>query len=208
MDYTELTTNIEDITENTFTADQLAMFTRQTEQKIYEAIELPVLRRNQTSAFASGNPYVTPPADFLYAYSFAVVDAFGNYTYLLRKDVNFLREAYPSQASTGKPKYYSQFDVDSLFVGPTPDAAYEVQLNYKYRPESLVTAGTTWLGDNFDAALLNGALVEAIRFLKGEKDMVDLYDKMYKEALVTLKTLGEGKMTKDMYRSGIPRGQM
>lgn len=205
MNYSDLTARVEEIVENSFTAVQHAMFVQQAEQKIYEAVEFPDLRRNQTASMTASTPYLTLPSDFLRGYSLAVLNGSSEYSYLLYKDVNFIREAYPSATATGLPKYYSQFDVDSFIVGPTPDANYTVQLNYMRRPESIVTASTTWLGDNFDSVLLNGTLVEAIRFLQGEEDMVRFYDQLYKEALVTLKSAAEGKMTRDMYRTGVPR---
>jgi len=202
MNYSELTQNIEDICETSFTADQLAMFTQQAEQKIYNTVQIPALRRNVTSAFTSGNQYLATPSDFLYVYSVAVEDGSGNYVFLLNKDVNFIREAYPNASSTGLPKHYANFDDDFFIVGPTPDAAYAVELHYGYYPESIVTAGTTWLGDEFDSALLNGALVEAIRFMKGEPDIIQNYEKLYVQSIGLLKMLGDGKLREDTYRSG------
>lgn len=202
MNYTELKVNIQDICENSFTDAQLAMFTEQAEQKIYNAVQLPDLRKNQTGNVTLGNEYLVYPTDLLYVYSLAVVDGSGNYVYLLDKDTNFIRAAYPNPTSTGLPQHYAFFDDTAFIVGPTPDSAYAVELHYGYYPESIVTAGTTWLGDEFDSALLNGALMEAIRFLKGEADMVQLYTAMFNESLVLLKNLGEGKMRQDTYRSG------
>lgn len=202
MNYTELKTNIEDICENSFTDDQLAMFTQQAEQKIYNTVQIPALRRNVTGNVTSGNKYLSTPSDFLYSYSLAVVDGSGNYTYLLNKDVNFIREAYPGPSSTGLPKHYAYFDDNSFILGPTPDSSYEMELHYGYYPESIVTAGTTWLGDEFDSALLNGALIEAIRFMKGEQDVVAMYEKLYVQAIGLLKNLGDGKLREDTYRSG------
>jgi len=202
MNYTELKTNIQDICETTFTDDQLAMFTEQAEQKIYNTVQIPALRRNVTSSFTSGNQYLATPSDFLYVYSVAVEDGSGNYNFLLNKDVNFIREAYPNASSTGLPKHYANFDDDFFIVGPTPDSTYTVELHYGYYPESIVTAGTTWLGDEFDSALLNGALVEAIRFMKGEPDIIQNYEKLYVQAIGLLKMLGDGKLREDTYRSG------
>jgi hypothetical protein len=202
MNYTELKTNIEDICETSFTDDQLAMFTQQAEQKIYNTVQIPALRRNVTSSFTSGNQYLATPSDFLYVYSVAVEDGSGNYNFLLNKDVNFIREAYPNASSTGLPKHYANFDDDFFIVGPTPDSTYTVELHYGYYPESIVTAGTTWLGDEFDSALLNGALVEAIRFMKGEPDIIQNYEKLYVQAIGLLKMLGDGKLREDTYRSG------
>jgi hypothetical protein len=212
MNYSELTTNIQDICENTFTADQLAMFVQQAEQRIYNTVQLPSLRKNVTGALVSGNKYLSAPADFMAVYSLAIVDASGDYQFLLNKDVNFIREAYPSASASGQPRHYAIFGPTtgletelSFIMGPTPDAAYTAELHYYYYPESIVAAGTTWLGDNFDSALLNGSLVEAIRFMKGEADLVQFYEKMYLQAIALLKNLGDGKLRQDSYRSGQSR---
>jgi len=202
MNYVQLKQNIQDICEQTFTEDQLAMFTQQAEQKIYASVELPALRKNQTGSFTSGNKYLTMPTNMLYVYSLAVIDGDGDYIFLLNKDVNFIREAYPSASSTGQPQHYAVFDQNTFLVGPTPNANYAAEIHFGYYPESIVTAGTTWLGDEFDSALLNGALVEAIRFQKGEADMVALYEKLYVQAIELLKNLGDGKLRQDMYRDG------
>ena len=201
MNYTELKTNIKNICENSFTDDELAMFTEQAEQKIYNTVQIPALRKNETGNVSTGNSYLTLPPNFLYIFSLAVITTEG-YKYLLNKDVNFIREAYPFPAVTGTPRSYAIFDTNTLIVGPTPDSNYSVELHYGYYPESIVTAGTTWLGDEFDSALLNGALIEAIRFIKGEADMIALYEKMYLQAITLLKMLGDGKLREDAYRSG------
>jgi hypothetical protein len=202
MNYTELKTNIEDICENSFTEDQLAMFTQQAEQKIYNTVQIPALRKNVTGTLTVSNKYLSTPSDFLWSYSLAVVDGGGVYHFLLNKDVNFMREAYPNPTDTGLPKHYAYFDDNTFIVGPTPDSSYESELHYGYYPQSIVTAGTTWLGDEFDSALLNGALLEAIRFMKGEPDVVAMYEKMYLQAITLLKSLGDGKLREDAYRSG------
>ena len=202
MNYTELKTNIEDICENSFTDDQLAMFTQQAEQKIYNTVQIPALRKNVTGTLSNNNKYLSTPPDFLWSYSLAVVDGSGNYHFLLNKDVNFMREAYPNPTSTGLPKHYAYFDDNTFIVGPTPDAGYTSELHYGYYPQSIVTAGTTWLGEEFDSALLNGALIEAIRFMKGEQDIVAMYEKLYLQAITLLKGLGDGKLREDAYRSG------
>ena len=202
MNYTELKTNIEDICENSFTDDQLAMFTQQAEQKIYNTVQIPALRKNVTGTLTASNKYLSTPSDFLWSYSLAVVDASGVYHFLLNKDVNFMREAYPKPTDTGLPKHYAYFDDDTFIVGPTPDSSYTSELHYGYYPQSIVTAGTTWLGDEFDSALLNGALIEAIRFMKGEPDIVAMYEKMYLQSITLLKSLGDGKLREDAYRSG------
>jgi hypothetical protein len=202
MNYTELKTNIEDITENTFTDDQLAMFTEQAEQKIYNTVQIPALRKNVTGTLTASVQYLSAPSDYLYTYSIAVVDGSGNYHFLLNKDVNFMREAYPVQATEGLPKHYANFDDNTFIVGPTPDSGYTTELHYGYYPESIVTAGTTWLGNEFDSALLNGALVEAARFMKSEPDIIQNYEKFYVQALQLLRMLGDGKLRSDTYRSG------
>jgi len=202
MNYTELKTNIEDICELTFTDDQLAMFTKQAEQKIYNAVQIPALRKNVTGTMTSSNVYLSVPTDFLYVCSLAVIDGSGNYTFLLNKDVNFIREAYSTSTATGVPKHYAIFNDDAFILGPTPNSNYSTELHYGYYPESIVTASTTYLGDEFDSALLNGALVEAIRFMKGEPDIVAMYEKMYLQSIALLKTLGDGKLREDAYRSG------
>ena len=210
MNYTELKVNIADICENEFTEEQYAMFTQQAEQKIYSTVQLANLRKNVTGTLTANNKYLAAPNDFLSVYSLAIYPtAGGAYEFLLDKDVNFIRQAYPNPATTGKPKHYAIFgpqsnDVNELtfILGPTPDATYNAELHYYYYPESIVTAGTTWLGENFDSALLNGALVEAIRFMKGEPDMIKVYNDMYVQAIALLKNLGDGKQRMDAYRDG------
>lgn len=209
MNYAELTANIERICENTFTPEELAMFTQQAEQRIYNTVQLANLRKNVAGTLSANNQYLQAPADFLSSYSLAVIDQSGTYNFLLNKDVNFIREAYPTVTATGIPKYYAIFGSQSaeptelvFLVGPTPDFSYNVEMHYYYYPESIVTAGTTWLGDNFDSALLNGALVEAIRFMKGEADLIKFYQDMYLQAIALLKNLGDGKQRMDAYRDG------
>jgi len=216
MNYTDLCTNIADICENTFTASEYALFTKQTEQRIYNTVQLPSLRKNVTGVLTAGNKYLSAPLDFLSAFSLAIIDPVtSDYSYLLNKDVNFIREAYPSAADTGAPKYYAIFGPRSdaanelsFIVGPTPNVVYSAELHYYFYPESIVTAQETWLGDNFDSALLNGALVEAIRFMKGEQDMVKFYQDMYLQSIALLKNLGDGKLRQDAYRSGQVRTQV
>ncbi len=216
MNYVDLCTNIADICENTFTADEYALFAKQAEQRIFNTVQLPSLRKNVTGSLTNGNKYLSAPLDFLSSFSLAVINPVtSDYTYLLNKDVNFIREAYPNPTDTGTPKYYAVFGPRSdlatelsFIVGPTPDAAYSAELHYYFYPESIVTAGTTWLGDNFDSALLNGSLVEAIRFMKGEQDMVKLYQDMYLQSIALLKNLGDGKLRQDAYRSGQTRTQV
>lgn len=209
MNYGALKASIQDVCENTFTDAQLALFVQQAEQKIYNSVQLASLRKNVTGNLAASNKYLNAPTDFLSTYSLAVVDERGDYHYLINKDVNFIREAYPNQADVGVPRYYSIFGPRSdypnelsFIVGPTPDRAYVAELHYYYYPESIVTAGETWLGDNFDSALLNGSLVEAIRFMKGEADLVQFYSEMFIQSMSLLKNLGDGKQRMDAYRDG------
>ena len=202
MNYTQLTANIQDICEQTFTADQLAMLTEQAEQKIYTTVDLPAFRKNQTGSLTSGNKYLAMPTGMLYVYSLAVIDASNNYSYLINKDVNFIREAYPNPTDTGQPKHYAVFDQNTFIVGPTPNSNYASEIHFSYYPESIVTAGTTWLGDEFDSALLNGALVEAIRFQQGEAGLIAFYEKLYVQALSLLINVGDGKLRGDAYRDG------
>ena len=209
MNYTQLCADIQDYVENSFSADQLATFVQQAEQRIYNAVQLPDLRKNVTGLTTASNKYLACPTDFLAPYSMAVVDGSGNYSYLLNKDVNYIREAYPNPSDTAIPKYYAIFGPRSddakelsFILGPTPNAVYTVELHYFYYPESIVTAGQTWLGDNFDSVLLWGSIVEAYVFLKGEADLVATYQKRYDDALVLLMNLGNGKDRSDAYRSG------
>jgi hypothetical protein len=221
MNYAELVTAICDYTENTFdyatTPSILNTFIKQAEQRIYNSVQFPSLRKNVTGTTTASNKYLSAPTDFLSVYSMAVIDGDGNYEYLLNKDVNFIRQAYPSPASTGIPKYYALFgptttgganpvltDELSFILGPTPDTQYSVELHYFFYPESITVAadGQTWLGDNFDSVLLYGSLVEAYTYMKGETDMMALYAQRYAEALNMAKRLGDGLERSDAYRSG------
>ena len=217
MNYTELTTAIQDYTENTFSPSQLATFVQQAEERIFNTVQFPSLRKNVTGTTTASNKYLSSPGDFLSVYSLAVIDATGRYEFLLNKDVNFIRAAYPNPTSTGIPKYYALFGPTttnnnppvitnelSFILGPTPNAAYSVELHYFYYPQSISESptGTSWLGDNFDPVLLYGALVEANTFMKGEPDMTAMYEAKYKEALAMAKRLGDGLERQDAYRSG------
>lgn len=197
---------------------QLDTFIQQAEQRIYNSVQFPSIRANVTGLTTSGNKYLSSPGDFLAVYSIAVIDANGNYEYLLNKDVNFIRAAYPNPADVGFPQYYALFGPTttntnppaitnelSFILGPTPDAQYSVELHYYYYPESIVTAGTTWLGDNFSSVLLYGSLLEAYTYMKGEKDVIDNYMTRYTEALSLAKRLGDGMERTDAYRSGQAR---
>ena len=231
MNYAQLATAIQTYTENTFPSttladgstvsslEQINRFITQAEQRIYNSVQFPSLRKNVTGAVTSANKYLSCPTDFLSTYSLAVIDASGNYEYLLNKDVNFIRQAYPNPTTdVGIPKYYALFGPTvntstitnelSFIVGPTPDASYSVELHYYYYPASITSDNTststftTWLGDNFDTVLLYGSLVEAYTYMKGEQDLIVLYDTKYKEALALAKRLGDGLERSDAYRSG------
>ena len=206
MNYASLKTNIEDICETSFTDDQLAMFTQQAEEKILQTVDIPALRKSDDGPLASTNKLYTLPTDHLYTYSIAVITSSTN-TFLLNKDVNFIREAYPvnTSANYGLPKFYAQYSATQVELAPTPDANYEIEHIYAAYPASIVTAGTSWLGDNASAALLNGALIEAIRFQKGEPDVIANYEKLYLQAVTLLLELGNGKLRRDAYRSGQTR---
>jgi len=211
MNYTQLSSAIQAYAENTeanFVAE-IPVFVQQAEQRIYNTVQFPSLRKNVTGATSANNKYLGCPDDFLAVYSIAAIDQTGAYEYLLNKDVNFIRQAYPVPTDTGLPRYYALFgsqsnDVNELtfILGPTPDASYGVELHYYYYPESIVTAETTWLGDNFDTVLLYGSLVEAYTYMKGEADMLQLYNTKYQEALMLAKRLGDGMERQDAYRSG------
>jgi hypothetical protein len=228
MNYAQLSAQIQAYLENTFpdtltwdnqvvsSKDQIDTFIKQAEQRIYNTVQFPSLRKNVTGALTINNKYLSSPADFLSVYSMAVIDVTGRYEYLLNKDVNFIRQAYPNPTSTGIPKYYALFGPTttnndppvitnelSFMVGPTPDAAYSVELHYYHYPVSIVEAGTTWLGDNFDSVLLYGALVEAAIFMKIDAQTEGLVlETKYKEALALAKRLGDGLERQDAYRSG------
>jgi len=208
MNYTQLSQAIQDYCENTESTfvSQIPTFVQLAEERIYNSVQLPAVRKNVTGNMTSGNKYVTLPDDWLATYSVAVIDPATNaQTFLLDKDVNFIRESFPDPDTTGVPTHYAQFDDNSLILGPTPDAAYGVELHYYYYPPSIVTASTSWLGDNFESVLLYGALREAYLFMKGEQDIVGYYEEKYKESLMLLKMLADGKNRRDAYRSGQTR---
>jgi CTP:phosphocholine cytidylyltransferase-like protein len=211
MNYAALSDAIQAYTENTdatFIAE-IPVFVQQAEQRIYNTIQFPSLRKNVTGSVTNNNKYLACPNDFLSVYSLALIDALGSYEYLLNKDVNFIRQAYPNPNDKALPKYYALFGSQSndpneltFILGPTPDATYVSELHYFYYPESIVTASTTWLGDNFDSVLLYGSLVEAYTYMKGEQDIMALYNGKYQEALALAKRLGDGLERQDAYRSG------
>jgi hypothetical protein len=216
MNYAALSAAIQAYTENTeadFVAN-IPVFVTQAEQRIYNSVQFPSIRKNMTGVVSTTSTYLSAPDDYLASYSLAVIDADGNYEYLLNKDVNFIRQAYPKATDIGLPKYYALFgptvsgstitDELTFILGPKPDANYTVELHYYYYPESITVAadGRTWLGDNFDSVLLYGSLVEAYTYMKGEQDMMALYNGKYQEALALAKRLGDGMERQDAYRSG------
>ena len=224
MTYAELVSAIKGYAENDFPAtagsftstDQLNTFIRQAEQRIYNSVQFPPIRKNVTGTTTINNKYLSSPGDFLSVFSMAVIDPVtGEYEYLLNKDVNFIRAAYPSPTATGKPYYYALFGPTttnntppvitnelSFILGPTPNAAYDIELHYYFYPESIVTASTTWLGDNFDTVLLYGSLLEAASFMKSDVDIMKSYNDRYNEAMLLAKRLGDGLERQDAYRSG------
>ena len=211
MNYSELVTAVADYCENTFPTADMNTFIKQAEQRIYNSAQPANLRKNMTGTLTAGNKYLSAPSDFLSVYSLAIYPASGSgdYLYLLNKDVNFMREAYPNPATTGKPKHYAIFgpnsyDVNELtfILGPTPDASYKAELHFYYYPESIVTAGTTWLGDNFDSVLLYGTINEAFVYMRQEGDMVKLAQDRYTSAIALYKNLADGKQRADAYRDG------
>jgi hypothetical protein len=218
MNYTELVAAIEAYAENYDTGtggfvENIPVFVKQAEQRIYNTVQIPSLRKNVTGSLTAGNKYLSAPNDYLATYSLAVITDPGtaseSYFYLLNKDVNFIREAYPTPADTGAPYYYALFGPQytypnelSFIVGPTPDSGYTVELHYFYYPESIVTAGTTWIGDNFDTVLLYGSLLEADTYMKSDNDTIAYHKDRYTEALALLKRLGDGLERGDAYRDG------
>ena len=217
MNYAELVDAIQAYSESDepLFVDNIPVFVQNAEQRIYNSVQLSYLRKNVDGATTPNNKYLSTPSDFLSVFSLAVVTPSGDYEYLLNKDVNFIRQAYPAPTDTGIPKYYAIFGPTttagsppaltnelSLILGPTPAASYAVELHYFFYPESIVTAGTTWLGDNFDTALFYGALREAAVFQRQEPDMVQNYEQKYMEGMALLKQLGDGKERTDSYRTG------
>jgi len=203
MNYTQLVAEITSYTENQFETVDINTFIDQAEQRIYNSVQIPAIRKNVTGSVTAGNKYLTSPPNWLATFSLAVIDPLsGVYSYLLNKDVNFIQSCYPIATETGIPQFYALFDQNTFIMGPTPDQDYEMELHFYHYPESIVTANTTWLGDNFDSTLLYGALLEAYTFMKGEADILALYNARYMEAMAMLKQLGDGKDRQDSYRSG------
>jgi hypothetical protein len=206
MNYTQLVNEIESYTENTFQTADINTFITQAEQRIYNSVQLPALRKNVTGSLTAGNKYLAIPTNWLSTFSLAVISPTNEYLYLLNKDVNFIRQSFPDTDADfyGEPEYYAVFDNNTFIVGPTPDASYAVELHYFYYPESITTVvgGQTWLGDNFSSVLLYGSLLEAYTYMKGEQDVMTEYQKRYDDAMQLLIQLGDGKNRQDAYRSG------
>ena len=204
MNYSQLVAEIQSYTENTFQTVDINTFITQAEQRIYNSVQLPALRKNVTGSLTLGNKYLAMPSDWLSTFSLAVINASNEYLYLLNKDVNFIRQSFPDTDVEfyGEPQYYAVFDNNTFIVGPTPDASYNAELHYFYYPESITTAGTSWIGDNFSSVLLYGSLLEAYTYMKGEQDVLAQYQKRYDEAMQLLIQLGDGKNRQDAYRSG------
>jgi hypothetical protein len=206
MNYTQLVTEIQSYTENQFTTVDINTFITQAEQRIYNSVQLPALRKNVTGTMTAGNKYLAVPTDWLSTFSLAVINDANEYLYLLNKDVNFIRQAFPDTDADfyNVPQYYAVFDNTSFILGPTPDQSYDIELHYFYYPESITTVvgGQTWLGDNFSSILLYGALLEAYTYMKGEADVIQQYQRRYDEAMQLLLQLGDGKNRQDAYRSG------
>tara|TARA_R100000231_G_scaffold135343_1_gene109695 strand:- start:1685 stop:2326 length:642 start_codon:yes stop_codon:yes gene_type:complete len=204
MTYAELKSLIQNYlenTESTFVTD-LPQIIQQAENRILRTVKLPVFRKNVSGTLTSGNEYLATPTDFLSNYSLSFTSS-SKQTFLLFKDVNFIREAYPNRATTSAPKHYALFDNSSFIVGPTPDSNYTVELHYFYSPESITAgadSGTTWLSTNAKNTLLYGSILEGYTYMKGEPDLMALYEKRYEQALARLKELGEAENTRDQYR--------
>jgi hypothetical protein len=208
MNYTQLVNLVKQYTQNEETSfvANIPVFVQLAEERIYNAVFIPAIRKNQIGTLTPNNKYLTVPADWLANFSLAVITPITNaQSFLIDKDVNFIRECYPDPDDTGVPKYYAIFDDNTFILGPTPDSNYQVELHYYYYPESIVTATTSWLGDNFETVLLYGTLREAYLYMKGEQDIITYYEQKYQESLGLLKLLGEGKDRRDAFRSGLNR---
>jgi hypothetical protein len=204
MNYTQLVAEVQSYTENQFSTADIDTFIQQAEERVFNTVQIPDVRRNQVGTTSTGNKYLSVPSDWLATYSIAVIDSNNEYTYLLNKDVNFIRESFPDTDSAyyGKPKYYGVFDDNTFIMGPTPDDNYTVELHYFYYPTSIVTAGTSWLGNNFSSVLLYGTLLEAAAYMKEEPDIIANYTQRYTDALSMIKQLGDAKNRMDAYRDG------
>lgn len=209
LTYTQLVSAIEDYLQynDPVFVQNIDVIIQQAEDRIYQSVQAPVERKNSTGALQSGNQYLGAPADMLSVASMSVVSG-GEYTFLLPREVSFMREAYPSPTATGLPKCYALFDQTTFIFGPTPNASYSVELNYHAKPPSIVSAGTSWIGNNFESILLSACILESYIFLKGDADLIQLYDNRYKEALSTFQLLGEGLDERDSFRNGTKRMQV
>ena len=205
--FTTLKSAIQDYVESTETTfvNDLPTIITQAEERILKSVQLPDFRKNANGTTTKSNPYLSVPSDFLATYSLSIDNS--GYEFLIRKDVNFIREAYPVESTTGVPKHYALFNEQAFILGPTPNGNFSAEIHYFYKPESITVSsdGTSWLGTNAENALLYGCLVEAYSFLKGDADLMQLYSSRYSEALAELKSLGEGYNTTDSYRSGSVR---
>jgi|TARA_R100000808_G_C2150619_1_gene159408 hypothetical protein len=203
-----LKTAIQDYTDNsesTFVT-HLPDFIKAAEEKIFKSVDLDIFRKNVTSTLTTSDEFVNVPDDYLASFSFQITTS-GSESFLLQKDVNYLREHTPSASTTGLPKYYARFSEDHFIVAPTPNSAYTVQLNYYFRPTSLTAgsdSGTTWISTNAPFALLYGSLLEAYVFMKGEPDIIKNYTDLYLQYMERLKDLGEARENTDGYRVGLP----
>lgn len=208
MNYTQLVDLVKQYTQNEETSfvANIASFAKLAEERIYNAVFIPAIRKNQTATLTPSNKYLTVPSDWLANFSLSIIDPSNDaQVFLIDKDVNFIRECYPNPNDIGIPNYYAIFDKNTFILGPTPDSDYQVELHYYYYPESIVTASTSWLGDNFESVLLYGTLREAYIYMKGEQDMMTYYEQKYQESLSLLKLLGEGKNRRDTFRDGLNR---
>jgi hypothetical protein len=207
MNYATLVTLLQDYTQNSSSEFVAAIpdIVQLAEDRIYQSVQFPALKRNATSNFVAGNKYLAAPTDFLAAYSMAAKSASGVYSYLLEKEVGYINEAFPNPSVTGVPRYYAIFNEGTFVVSPTPNDYYEVELHYFYEPTSIVDAGTSWLGDNVESVLFYGALCEAYTYMKGDADLTALYRARYDEVLGRLKVLGEGHDKRDNFRLDLPR---
>lgn len=206
--YAQLKTAIQDYTENTETSfvTNLPTFIKNTEQRIFKLVDLELFRKNATSALSQNDPYLSVPSDYLASFSMSITNS-SSKEFLLQKDVNFIQEYNPNASTTGVPKYYAFFDIDNFIVSPTPNANFAVELHYYYRPTSLTAgadSGTTWLSENAPNAMLYGSLVEAYTYMKGEQDMLTMYEKQFTEAMTRIKDLAEARENSDAYRRGLP----
>lgn len=215
MNYAELFDAIRAYTENDFPAtvgsgdmsdtEQINAFIRQAETRIYNAVQVPDFRKNAFASTTADNRYLSLPSDWKAVFSISIQDGDGVYSYLLNKDMEFIRESFPDPTDTGLPTYYALFDEDTALLGPTPDDDYTVEMAYFFYPESIVDASTTWLGDNYDPVLLYGTLLEAAVFMQAEEDMIKNYQQRYDEAIAPLKIYAEGKLRQDSYRTEMVR---